>query len=86
MIKMDPVLRRDERNGEQRHPNKKLIHGLSTCPYPATMKLDLIEINRLSPPGLWGLGGLVAVIAMLRGAQHYRRSSHSLGSRRGETN
>ncbi|PHS75370.1 MAG: hypothetical protein COB56_08045 [Robiginitomaculum sp.] len=83
---MDADLRRDERNGGQPTPNKKLIHGSSGCPYPATMKLDLIEINKLSPPRLWGLGVLVAVIAMLRGARHYRRSSHSLGSKPTKTN
>ena len=30
------------------------------------MKFDLVEINRLSPPGLWDFGVLVATIAMLR--------------------
>lgn len=32
------------------------------------MKYDLVEINKLTPPGLWDLGVLASVIAMLRGA------------------
>jgi len=31
------------------------------------MKLDLVEINKLSPPGLWDLGALSALISTLRG-------------------
>ena len=31
------------------------------------MKIDLVEINKLSPPGLWDLASLSAVISMLLG-------------------
>ncbi|MCF6275348.1 MAG: hypothetical protein L3J05_06260, partial [Robiginitomaculum sp.] len=45
--------------------NKKLIHGFSDSLILQTMKLDLIEINKLSPPGLWDLATLSALTATL---------------------
>jgi len=46
---------------------QKTYPRFCACPYCANMKVDLIEINKLSPPGLWDLGVLASVIAMLRG-------------------
>jgi hypothetical protein len=46
---------------------QKTYPRFCACSYSTAMKLDLIEINKLSPPGLWDLGVLAAVISMLRG-------------------
>ncbi len=53
-------------------PIQKTYPRVYARPYPAAMKFDVAEINRMSPPNLcglrlWDLGVLVSVIAMLRG-------------------
>jgi len=46
-------------------PCKKLIHGFTTAHILQTMELDLIEIRRLSPRGLWQLAPIRALIGTL---------------------
>jgi len=44
---------------------KNLIHGFCTSRNMRIMKLDLVQINKLSPPGLWDIGVLSAFMACL---------------------